>query len=106
MRIDPSQYLGNAQTDNVQQTNTRGAQQPPQPSAVPDSPEVDPQDTFRVSGMLGQVQRLKDQLDQTPDVRTGRVVALRQQIQQGTYGASNEQIANAIISEIGNNKRS
>ena len=106
MRIDPNQFLNNAQNDNVQQTNTRGTQQPASTEAAPDSPEVDSQDTFRLSGTLGQVQRLKDLLDQTPDVRSERVAALRQQIQQGTYKPSNEQIANGMISEIRGSKRS
>jgi len=105
MRIDPNQFLNNAQNDSVQQTNTRGTQQSAPTDASPDSLEVDSQDTFRLSGTLGQVQRLKDQLDQTPDVRSERVAALRQQIQQGTYKPSNEQIANAMISEIRGSKQ-
>ena len=106
MRIDPNQFLNNAQNDNVQQTNTRGAQQSAPTDSTPDSSTADSQDTFRLSGTLGQVQHLKDQLDQTPDVRSERVAALRQQIQQGTYKPSNEQIANAMISEVRGSKRS
>jgi negative regulator of flagellin synthesis FlgM len=105
MRIDPNQYVGNAQTDDVQQTSNRGAQQPSQTSATPDSAEVDPQDTFQVSGTLGEVQRLQDQLAQTPDVRSERVAALRQQVQQGTYRPSNEGIANAMIAQMGSSSR-
>jgi flagellar biosynthesis anti-sigma factor FlgM len=104
MRIDPNPFVGNAQADNVQQTSSRGAQ-PSQSSATPDNAEVDAQDTFQLSGMLGQVQSLKDQLANTTDVRSERVAALRQQVQQGTYRPSNEQIANAMISDLGSSKR-
>jgi negative regulator of flagellin synthesis FlgM len=105
MRIDPNQYLNNDQTDKVKQANTRVTQPQPQTSGAQGSPEVDSQDTFQLSGALGQVQRLMDQLDQTPDVRSERVAALRQQVQQGTYQPSAEQIANALISDMRGNKR-
>jgi negative regulator of flagellin synthesis FlgM len=105
MRIDPNQFPGNVQQDNVQQTNTRGAQ-PSQTSGAPDNAQVDPQDSFQLSGTLGQVQQLKAQLAQTPDVRSERVAALRQQLEQGSYRPTNEQIANAMISELGGGSRS
>jgi flagellar biosynthesis anti-sigma factor FlgM len=105
MRIDPNQFLGNAQADNVQPAKTGGTQ-PSQSGAASSNGEVDAQDTFQLSGTLGQVQQLKNQLAQMADARSERVAALRQQVQQGTYRPSNEQIANAMVSEAGSNKRS
>jgi negative regulator of flagellin synthesis FlgM len=105
MRIDPNQFPGNVQQDNVQQANTRGAQ-PSQTSGTPDDAQVDPQDSFQLSGTLGQVQQLKAQLAQLPDVRSERVAALRHQVEQGSYKPTNEQIANAMISELSGGSRS
>jgi negative regulator of flagellin synthesis FlgM len=105
MRIDPNQFLGNVQQDNVQQANTRGAQ-PSQTNGAPDNTQVDPQDSFQLSGTLGLVQQLKAQLAQVPDVRSERVAALRQQVQQGTYKPTNDQIANAMVSELNGGSRS
>lgn len=104
MRIDSTQYLYNDPTDNVKQANTRGTAPQPQTGGAPNSPEVDSQDSVQLSGELGQVQRLMDQLDQTPDVRSERVAALRQQVQQGTYQPSTDQIANAMIFDMSSNK--
>lgn len=105
MRIDPNQFLGNVQPDNVEQTKNRSTQQA-QSGATPENAQVDAEDTFQLSGTLGQVQSLKAQLAQTPDVRSERVAALRQQVQQGTYHPTNEQIANAMVSELGSGGRS
>ena len=80
MRIDPNQIPGNIQPDNVDQTKNRGAQ-PTDANATPGSPLFGIEDSFQSSGTLNQVQ-------------------------QGTYKPTNEQIANAMISELGSNKRS
>jgi flagellar biosynthesis anti-sigma factor FlgM len=104
MRIDPNQIPGNLQPDNVDQTKNRGAQAT-DPNATPGSPLFGIEDSFQSSGTLNQVQQLKAQLAQTPDVRSERVAALRQQVQQGTYKPTNEQIANAMVSELGSNNR-
>jgi len=103
MRIDPNQFLGNVQPDNVDQTKNRTTQQS-DAAASANSP-LGVEDTVQLSGTLGQVQQLKAQLAQTPDVRSDRVAALRQQVQQGTYKPTNEQIANAMISELGSSGR-
>ena len=58
-----------------------------------ESRATDAGDTVQLSGALSQVQQLNAQLAQTPDVRATRVAALQQQVQQGTYQPSNEQIA-------------
>ena len=104
MRIDPNQFLGNVQPDNVDQTKNRTTQQSDAAAASANSP-LGVEDTVQLSGTLGQMQQLKAQLAQTPDVRSDRVAALRQQVQQGTYKPTNEQIANAMISELGSSGR-
>src|ERR1700691_1460318 len=105
MRIDPNQLPGNVQPDNVDQAKKSGTQ-PSDASASGGHSPLGIEDTFQLSGTLGQVQQLKTQLAQTPEVRSDRVAALRQQVQQGTYKPTNEQIANAMISELGSGKRS
>lgn len=105
MRIDPNQYLGNLQPDNVQQTNTRGAQ-PSQSEESRDTSGVDTDDQFQRSQALDQIQLLKAQLAQVPDVRSDRVAALSQKVQQGSYKPTNQQIADAMISEFGGSKQS
>jgi flagellar biosynthesis anti-sigma factor FlgM len=103
MRIDPSlQYLGNDPNQGV--GNTTGQPKLSSPaSGVPLASEPnasDAGDTVQLSGTLGVVQQLTAQLAQSPDVRAERVAALQQQIQQGTYTPSNEQIASAMFSEL------
>jgi|SRR5208282_3448416 len=105
MRIDPNQFPVNVQPENVDQTKNRVAQQS-DAAATPGNSQLGVEDTFQLSGTLGQVQQLKAQLAQTPDVRSERVAALRQQVQQGTYKPTNEQIANAMVSELNGNRRS
>lgn len=105
MRIDPNQIPGNIQPENVDQTKNRGAQ-PSDANATPGNSPFGIEDSFQQSGTLSQVQQLKAKLDQVPDVRSEKVAALRQQVQNGTYKPTNEQIANAMISELGSNKRS
>jgi len=102
MRIDPSfQYLGNTGTENV--NNAKGPKaNPPEsgPSGASDPNAADAGDTVQFSGTLSDMQQLKAQLAETPDIRSSRVAALQQQVQQGTYQPSNEQIANAMMSDL------
>lgn len=105
MRVDPNQYLGNLQSDSVQQANTRGTQSA-QTEGACESGALDADDKFQPSPTLDQIQRLKAQLAQVPDVRSDRVSALSQKVQQGSYNPTNQQIADAMVSEIGSNKRS
>ena len=105
MRIDPNQFLGNLQSDNVQPTNGKSTQ-PAQADEAHDSGAVDTDDQFQPSQTLDFVQRLKTQLARLPEIRSDRVSALGQKIQQGTYAPSNDQIAGAMISELGSSKRS
>jgi negative regulator of flagellin synthesis FlgM len=103
MRIDPSfQYTGNSPTDSVK--NTQGQSKIPlsqvSGGSTSESQLADGEDTVQFSGSLAEIQQLKAQLAQTPDVRANRVAALQQQVQQGTYKPSNEAIANAIVADL------
>jgi len=53
---------------------------------------------FSVDG--DKVQQLKTDLAAVPDTRQDRVAALSQAIEQGSYNVSNEQIAQAMSSEL------
>lgn len=107
MRIDPNQFLQNVQSENVQQTtNTNRGSQVSDSEGTKDTAGVDSDDQFQPSPTLEQLQRLQAQLAQVPDVRSDKVAALSQKIQNGTYNPSNDQIAGAMISDMGANKRS
>ncbi len=102
MRIDPSfQYLGNT-SGGVEsaQSQPKIPSSPVPGGATPESQAIDARDTVQLSGTLSEVQQLKAQLAQTPEARAGRVAALQQQLQQGTYRPSNEAIANAMVADL------
>jgi flagellar biosynthesis anti-sigma factor FlgM len=103
MRIDPSfQYLGNVPSEGV--GNTQGQSKIPSSQVTGGSTTEaqlpDSGDTVQFSGNLAEVQRLKAQLSQAPEVRADRVTALQQQIQQGTYNPGNEAIAKAMAADF------
>ena len=103
MRIDPSfQYLNNVPTENV--GNTQGQSKIPSSQVAggntSESQLSDSGDTVHFSGNLAEIQQLKAQLAQTPEVRADRVSALQQQIQQGTYNPSSEAIAKAMAADF------
>jgi flagellar biosynthesis anti-sigma factor FlgM len=103
MRIDPSsQYLGNLAAEGAGQTagQPKVSAQPTGSGAdvAPGSPDAG--DTVQFSPTASEAQRLAAQLSQTPAVRADRVTALQQQLQQGTYRPSNEQIASAMMSDL------
>jgi negative regulator of flagellin synthesis FlgM len=90
--------LAGISSDSVQGTKNPNTQ-PSGSGVAPNSASIAGEDTVELSGTMGQVQQLNAQLAQMPDVRSERVAALQQQVQQGTYNPSNEQIANAMLSE-------
>lgn len=99
MRIDPNQvWSGDNQLDGVK--GAANQPQSPNSGAASQNASLDSGDTVELSGALGQVQQLNAQLSQVPDVRSERVAALQQQIQQGTYQPSDEQIANTMYAEL------
>jgi flagellar biosynthesis anti-sigma factor FlgM len=102
MRIDPSNpYLNQPVAEGPAKSagdTTVSAQSARQAAAASGSSE--PGDTVQLSGTLALAQQLKVQLAQVPDVRSARVAALQQQIQQGSYRPSSDQIANALLAEF------
>jgi flagellar biosynthesis anti-sigma factor FlgM len=102
MRIDPSsQYLGNIAPEGAGSAKGQAKIPPPQTGPGGDVESAgDAGDTVQFSGTLSEAQQLKAQLTQTPDIRANRVAALQQQVQQGTYKPSNEQIASAMLAEL------
>jgi len=102
MRIDPGfQYLDNVPPEGV--GNTQGQSKIPSQVTGGSTTEAqlpDSGDTVHFSGNLAEVQRLKAQLAQTPEVRADRVAALQQQIQQGTYNPGSEAIVQAMVADF------
>jgi negative regulator of flagellin synthesis FlgM len=56
-------------------------------------------DTASLSSAGQRVESLKAELQNTPEVRRDRVQALQKAVQQGSYQVTNQQIANAILSD-------
>ena len=103
MKIDPN-FLDatNAASQNVGNTPARPSSLSPDPSKSSElgSSTFEGGDTVQLSGTLSEVQQLKAQLSQVPDVRANRVAALQQQIQQGTYRPSSGAIADAMMANL------
>ena len=57
-------------------------------------------DEAQLSVSREQVQRLEAEVARVPEVRQERVEALRTALQEGRYRVSNEQIANALFSDL------
>jgi flagellar biosynthesis anti-sigma factor FlgM len=64
------------------------------------STEVDPQDRASLSPGAQQLLGLSKALANVPQVRQARVDALKQAIKSGTYSPSNQQIAQALVSDF------
>jgi len=94
MRIDaPLPLPENIPTQKV----TRSGSSAPQSSAAP---AASTQDQAQLSVDSGTVQQLKSALSQLPEVREDRVNALRQAVSSGSYQVSNQQLADAIGSDL------
>jgi negative regulator of flagellin synthesis FlgM len=94
MRIDaPLPLPENMQTPNV----TRSGPSAPQ---SPAAQVTSGQDKAQLSVDSATVQQLKSTLSQLPEVRQERVNALRQAVNDGSYQVSNQQLADAIGSDL------
>lgn len=97
MKVDPNlQSIVNVQSDAVQNAKTNRAQES---SSGTGTTQVDGQDTVQFSPKFAEVQKLTNKLQQLPDVRSDRVSALKQQIQQGTYKPDPSEVASAILGD-------
>jgi negative regulator of flagellin synthesis FlgM len=94
MRIDAAVPL----PENVQaQKATRSGSSSQQTSPAPVGSG---QDQAQLSINSGTVQRLQANLGQLPDVRQEKVSALRQAVASGSYQISDQQLSDAIGSEL------
>jgi flagellar biosynthesis anti-sigma factor FlgM len=69
-----------------------------QPSTA--APVTSGQDQAQLSVDSGTIQQLQSKLSQLPDVRQDRVNALRQAVGSGSYKVSNQQLSDAIGSDL------
>lgn len=56
-------------------------------------------DKLEISSRASEVGRLVDQLKALPDIRQGKVDALKEQIAAGTYNPASDSIADAILND-------
>lgn len=101
MKIDPN-FVDPSASQNVGNSAAKPSFLTPRSGSTSEaeSSSSDAGDTVELSGTLSEVQQLKTQLSQVPDVRANRVAALQQQVQQGTYRPSNQAIAGALMSDL------
>jgi flagellar biosynthesis anti-sigma factor FlgM len=93
VRIDPISQLPESQRPEA--TSVRKAGYPTQAGTLNQSADV-----ATLSTGSAQIQSLKAQLQSLPDVRQERVQQLQKAINGGTYQVSDQQIADAIFSEL------
>jgi flagellar biosynthesis anti-sigma factor FlgM len=99
MKIDPKVQLpGEIQPEALNNTRKTAVQQQTS-TVVPTAVPTAGQDTVSISSTHSDLQTLKVQLDQTPEIRTDRVNALRQQVNNRQYSPSSANIAQAVINE-------
>ena len=94
MRVDaPLPFPENMQPDKVARSGSPTQQNR---SAPVDSS----QDQAQLSVDGGTIQKLKSTLSQVPEVRQERVDALRQAVSSGSYQVSDQQLSDAIGSDL------
>jgi flagellar biosynthesis anti-sigma factor FlgM len=94
MRIDGALPLPeNLQTQGVTRSGPSAQQNPP---AIVNSD----QDQARLSTDGGTVQQMKTMLSQLPEIRQDRVDALRQAVSSGSYQVTDQQLGDAIGSDL------
>ena len=95
MRVDgPLSIPENLQPDKVTRSGSPVEQSRPASANAA-------QDQAQLSIDTQTVQGLKAQLSHVPEIRQDRVDALRQAVKSGTYQVSDQQISDAIESELG-----
>ena len=94
MRVDaPLSFPENLQPDKVASSGSPTQQNRPTPAASG-------QDQAQLSVDNQTIQQLKAHLSQVPEVRQERVNALRQAVSNGTYKVSDQQLSDAIGSDL------
>jgi flagellar biosynthesis anti-sigma factor FlgM len=93
MRVDASlSFPDNLQPEKVGSSGSSAQQSRPA--------TVSGQDQAQLSVDNDTIQQLKTQLSQVPEVRQDRVDALRQAVSAGSYQVSDQQLSNAIASDM------
>jgi anti-sigma28 factor (negative regulator of flagellin synthesis) len=62
--------------------------------------DAEPNETMHPSSDQATIRRLVSRLDQIPDARSEQVNTLRSEIRSGKLQRSNEQVADAIVTEL------
>jgi len=94
MRVDaPISFPESLQPDQVNRSGSTGQQN----RSAPASSGVD---QAQLSVNNNAIQQLKSNLSQVPEVRQDRVDALSQAVSNGTYQVSDQQLGDAIASDL------
>ena len=101
MKIDPNiQFPNDPQSDRVSNANSPAKAAPSQRSASGSGvSSANGEDTFSLSTAHAEIQTLAANLANVPDVRTPRVVALQQRVQNGNYHPDSSKVADALLAE-------
>ena len=78
--------------------NINDKQNVDQTSDKPDK-TVTKTDTVAISDAAKEIQEVKKQLDEVPDVRADKVAELKAQIENGTYEIKSEEIAEKMLTD-------
>jgi flagellar biosynthesis anti-sigma factor FlgM len=109
MKIDPKVQLPSEISPEAVKNSRKTNVQQQTGTVVPTSVPSAGQDTVSISSTHSDLQTLKVQLDQIPDIRTDRVNALRRQVNDRQYTPSSANIAQAVVNEqsiLGSNSQS
>ena len=71
----------------------------PEPSEAKSEKATSKKDTVVISDAAKRIQEVRSQLDEVPDVDEEKVAQLRQEIEDGTYNRSADDIAAKMITE-------
>jgi flagellar biosynthesis anti-sigma factor FlgM len=94
MRVDgPLPFTENLQPEKVGRSGSSNQQSRP-------APVDSDQDQAQLSVDNGTIQHLKSSLSQVPEIRQDRVDALRQAVSNGSYQISDQQLSDAIGSDL------
>ncbi|WP_022852704.1 flagellar biosynthesis anti-sigma factor FlgM [Thermodesulfatator atlanticus] len=95
MKIENLYQKFNVQTEQVKQ-----AQGEIQKAAVENKKPPVQQDRVELSQTAKDIQKVEKALKATPDVRTEKIRAIKEQIEAGTYQVDSKKIANAMLTDL------
>lgn len=98
MKIDPNVPLPeNISSQRAEQSSSATAPAPSEKETLAPKGALD---QARLSVDLERVNQLQTELARLPEARQERVEALQRAMQEGSFQATNEQIADSILSEL------